>query len=272
MDLGAPFAAMRFKDKVMVVTGAARGIGFATARLAALEGALVVIGDLDGQSVDAAVQGITAEGGRALGVVGDVCSQSQVIRNVEQVMQAFGRIDVLVNNAASFSHKSAAELSEQQWRRELDVCLTGAFLWSQAAAVASMIPRREGAIVNVGSGAALAGMPHAAGYIAAKHGVVGLTKALAVDWGQYGIRVNCVCPGFTWTDLARKGAETNPEMMRQRVARIPLGAGAQPDEQAHAILFLASAQAGAISGVALPVDGGTLALSSGYSAPRDGMT
>jgi len=260
---------MRFKDKVVVVTGAARGIGFATARLAALEGALVVIGDLDPQSVDAAVQAIAAEGGWALGAVGDVCVKSQVMSNVEQVMQACGRIDVLVNNAASFSHQPAAELSELQWRRELDVCLTGAFLWSQAVAVASMIPRRQGAIVNVGSGAALAGMPHAAGYIAAKHGIVGLTKALAVDWGQYAIRVNCVCPGFTWTDLARKGAEANPEMMRQRVARIPLGEGAQPEDPARAILFLASPEGGAISGVALPVDGGTLALSSGYSAPRD---
>lgn len=260
---------MRFKDKVVVVTGAARGIGFATARMAASEGAQVVICDLDRASVDAAVEAIRSDGARATGVTGDVSVFAQVKDNVDEVMRTFGRIDVLVNNAASFAHRPARELPEQQWRRELDICLSGTFFWSQTVALASMIPNRQGAIVNVGSGAALAATPHCVAYIAAKHGVVGLTKALAVDWGQYGIRVNCVCPGFTWTELARQSAEANPEMMRQRVQRIPLGAGAQPDDQAHAILFLASQEGSAISGVALPVDGATLALSSGYSAPRD---
>jgi NAD(P)-dependent dehydrogenase (short-subunit alcohol dehydrogenase family) len=260
---------MRLKSKVIVVTGGARGIGFATARLAALEGALVVIGDLDCVAIDAAVEAIRSAGGEAMGVVGDVSVLEQVRKNVDEIMIVHGRIDILVNNAATIVHRPARSLSEQDWRREIDICLTGSFFWSQSAAVASMIPNKSGSIVNVGSGAALAATPNCASYIAAKHGLVGLTKALAVDWAQYNIRVNCVCPGFTWTDLAKSVAAANPEMMRQRVERIPFGHGAEPEEPARAILFLASSDGGSISGVSLAVDGGTMALSSGYSAPRD---
>lgn len=260
---------MRFTDKVVVVTGGARGIGYATASLAAREGANAVICDLDGSAVKAAVDAVRKEGGRALGVIGDVSKRESVAENVDEVMAEFGRVDVLINNAAAQRTVPARELTEEHWRRELDVCLSGSFFWSQEVGVASMIPRRTGAIVNVGSGAALAGMPNSVSYVAAKHGIIGLTKALAVDWAQYGIRVNCVCPGFTWTELSRSIAETNPEMMRQRVERIPLGSGAHPEDIAQAIGFLASEHAREISGAALPVDGGTMALSSGFSAPRD---
>jgi NAD(P)-dependent dehydrogenase (short-subunit alcohol dehydrogenase family) len=257
---------MRFQDRVVVVTGAARGIGFDTARMAAQEGALVVVCDLEAQAVNAAVAAI---GGAAMGVVGDVSVPAQVRSNVDAVMKAHGRIDVLVNNAAVTSYHPPETLTEEAWRREIDVCLGGSFFWAQAAAVASMIPRRQGSIVNVGSGAALAAMPRSAGYVSAKHGVIGLTKSLAVDWGQYNIRVNSVCPGLTYTELAKFVASKNPEMMKQRELRIPLQRGATPQDVANAILFLASPQAQSISGVALSVDGGTLAMSSGFSAPRD---
>jgi NAD(P)-dependent dehydrogenase (short-subunit alcohol dehydrogenase family) len=262
----------RLEDQVVVVTGAARGIGLATAELAAREGAHVVLCDLDAQRVDSAVQGILQHGGRATGVSGDVSQRAQVRRSIEEVMDRHGRVDVLVNNAAINSYNLPEELPEDVWHREIDVCLSGTFFWAQGVAVASMIPRRRGAIVNVGSGAALAGLPRCASYVAAKHGVVGLTKALAVDWGQYDIRVNCVCPGLTFTELAKSFASRNPEMARQRELRIPLGRGAQPGDIARAIVFLGSAEAESISGVALSVDGGTLAMSSGYSAPRDGTS
>ncbi|MBV6756665.1 SDR family NAD(P)-dependent oxidoreductase [Rhodococcus opacus] len=261
---------MKFKDKVVVVTGGARGIGYATALLSAREGACSVVCDLDPDGVEAAVKAIRATGATALGVVGDVSDRSSVAENVAHVIAEFGRIDVLVNNAATQVPAPARELTEDHWRRELDVCLTGTFFWSQIAAVESMIPRRSGVIVNVGSGAGLAAAPNTASYVAAKHGIVGLTKALAVDWGQYDIRVNCVCPGFTWTELARSVSEARPEMMKERVSRIPLGSGAQPEDVANAVCFLASAESAAVSGSVLSVDGGTSALSSGYSAPRDG--
>ena len=258
---------MRFKDQVVVVTGAARGIGFVTAQMAAHEGALVVLCDLDSAMVEAAVQKI---GGQAIGVTGDVSKLSHVQRNVDEVIKAHGRIDVLVNNAAITSYHPPELLPEEVWRHEIDVCLGGTFFWSQSVAVASMIPKRNGAIVNVGSGGSLAALPRCAAYVAAKHGVVGLTKSLAVDWGQYNIRVNSVCPGLTFTELAKFVASKNPEMKKTREQRIPLQRGAQPEDVANAILFLASSQASAISGEALSVDGGTLAMSSGFSAPRDG--
>jgi len=258
---------LRFQDQVVVVTGAACGIGFTVAEMAEREGAFVVVCDLDAANVDAAVKKL---GGRTMGVAGDVSDLAQVRRNVDEVMQAHGRVDVLVNNAAITSYHSPEALPEDVWRREIDVCLAGTFFWSQSAAVASMIPARKGVIVNVGSGAALAAVPRCTAYVAAKHGVVGLTRSLAVDWGQYGIRVNCVCPGLTFTELSKFVASKNPEMMRQRELRIPLQRGAQPEDVAHAILFLASPQAQSISGETLSVDGGTLAMSSGFSAPRDG--
>lgn len=256
----------RFKDLVVVVTGAARGIGFVVAKMAAEEGALVVVCDLDQEQVQAAVKSI---GGRATGVVGDVSKPEQVRRNVDEVMRVHGRIDVLINNAAVTSYQTPETVTADAWRREIDVCLGGSFFWAQAVAVASMIPRQGGSIVNLGSGAALAAMPRSAAYVSAKHGIVGLTKSLAVDWGQFNIRVNCVCPGLTYTELAQFIARQNPEMMQQRELRIPLQRGATPEDVANAILFLASSQAHAISGVALSVDGGTLAMSSGFSAPRD---
>jgi len=259
--------AMRFQDQVVVITGAARGIGLVTAEMATREGALVVVSDLDPTAVKAAVERV---GGPAIGVAGDVSDPAQVRRCVDEVMKQHGRIDVLVNNAAVNSYHPPEDLPEQTWRRELEVLLGGPFFWSQAVANATMIPRRTGAIVNLGSGAALAAIPRSAAYVAAKHGVVGLTRSLAVDWGQYGIRVNCVCPGLTFTELSKFMAQKNPEMMKQREMRIPLQRGAQPEDIAHAILFLASSDAHSISGETLAVDGGTLAMSSGFSAPRDG--
>jgi NAD(P)-dependent dehydrogenase (short-subunit alcohol dehydrogenase family) len=259
---------MRFSEKVVVVTGGARGIGLATAMQAAREGAFVLVSDLDREAVDAAVLGIKNAGGKANGVVGNVAVLSDVKCNVDEIMQLHGRIDVLVNNAGKMTYRPALQLSEEDWRSELDICLGGSFFWAQAVAVASMVPRREGAIVNIGSGAALAALPNSVSYVAAKHGVIGMTKALAVDWGQYNIRVNCVCPGFTWTELTKTIARDNSEMVKQRIGRIPLQRAAQADDIANAILFLASADACTISGQSLAIDGGTLALSSGYSAPR----
>jgi NAD(P)-dependent dehydrogenase (short-subunit alcohol dehydrogenase family) len=150
------------------------------------------------------------------------------------------------------------------------VNLDGTFYWAQAVASRSMIPRRAGAIVNVASIAGLVGFPNAASYVASKHGVVGLTKALAVDWGQYNIRVNALCPGMTWgSNLSKADLAKNPNHFVDRVPRIPLGHAAQPEDQANAILFLASAEASYAHGLIMNVDGGQIALSSGHTAPRD---
>ncbi|MCD4850623.1 SDR family oxidoreductase [Arthrobacter sp. AK01] len=259
---------MTYQGKVAVVTGGARGIGRATAELLSREGCRVVICDLELNAVNAAVQDIHASGREAFGVIGDVRDPEAVKENVRQVMERYGKVDILVNNAGGHTQVPIENISGEQWRRELDVVLTGSFNWAQAVGTASMIPQGEGVIVNVGSGAGLAAIPDAVAYVSAKHGVIGLTRALAVDWAQYGIRVNCVCPGFTWTELARKVKDENPELLGQRIDRIPLGNGAQPEDIANAIEFFTSERSRQITGVVLPVDGGIMAMESGYSAPR----
>ena len=212
--------ASRFNDQVVVITGGARGIGFAAATLFAKEGAHVVLNDLDTGAVDAAVARLEAIGGRVLGVVCDVSDHAQVRKAVEKVMNETGRIDVLVNNAGIIGRAETVNLKPETWSRVLAVNLNGVFFWSQAVAAASMIPRRSGAIVNVASLAGLAGIPNGASYVASKHGVVGLTKALAVDWGPFNIRVNAVCPGITKTEMTAADRAQNPAMYASEVSGI----------------------------------------------------
>ena len=260
---------MRLENEVVVITGGTAGIGFETARLACAEGAHVAIVGREHDDVERAVKRLGVGDGRARGFVGDVTNHDDVRRNTAEIIDSFGRITVLVNNAGHEVKSPAEEISEEHWRHEIDVNLTGPFFWAQAVATASMIPNRRGAIINVGSGGSLAAIPTSASYVAAKHGLIGLTKALAVDWGQYGVRVNCVCPGLTWTDLAKSVAEKDPEAMKAKEASIPIGRGAQPSEPAKAILFLASSDAEGITGATLAVDGGATALESGYAPPRN---
>lgn len=259
----------RFKDNIVVVTGAARGIGKDITRIALEEGAIVAMVDRDLEGLESTRGSLGELGERAFSIQCDVADPDQIQAAVDQIMVRCERINVLINNAAINSYVCPEDVTRERWHLELDVCLSGPFFFSQAVGIASMIPKRAGSIVNVGSGASLAGLPRCSPYVAAKHGLVGLTRALAVDWGQFNIRVNCVCPGFTYTDLSKAMAEKDPEMMRQRELRIPLSTGAQPEEVARAVLFIASDDAYSINGIAMPLDGGTNAMSSGFSPPRN---
>ena len=256
----------KFQDKVVVVTGGASGIGFETARLFAEAGAIVAINDVRGEAAEKAAGILARTGGRATAFPGDISSIESVRKNAREIVARFGRVDVLVNNAGLSTFAPAEELAIETWRKAIAVNLDGAFFWAQTVAVASMIPNRAGVIVNVASGAGLAAIPNNVAYVASKHGVVGLTKALAVEWGRYGIRVNCLCPGVTETDMIRSDAAKHPALFAERRKRVPLGRSAQPIEQAEAILFLSAPEASYVHGLIMNVDGGQQALFSGFSS------
>jgi len=248
------------KDKVIVITGAAHGIGRATASVFAAEGAIVVLADVEHAAATEAAREIMARGGTACAVECDVSQGEAVHRMVQVALERFDRIDVLHANAAVQINKPAIEITEEEWDKLHGVNLRGVFL-SCKHVIPVMRRQKKGAIVITSSGHAFATYPNCSAYAATKGGELAYMRGLALDYAGDGIRVNCVIPGATDTRLVQAyiNDSKDPDETRRRLLEsIPLRRLATPEEIARAVLFLASDHAGYITGTSLAVDGGLL--------------
>jgi NAD(P)-dependent dehydrogenase (short-subunit alcohol dehydrogenase family) len=253
---------MRLAGKAALITGATSGIGEATAVMFAEEGAAVAVVGRDADRGHAVEGRIRSDGGRAVFVRADVRDADECERAVDETVGAFGRLDVLFNNAGVYFENDTIGCSEEEWDAQVDTSLKGAFLMSKFA-LPHMVAQGSGSIVNCSSGWGLVGGERAVAYCAAKGGMVVMTKAMALDHGRQGIRVNAVCPGDTDTPMEREDAKAKgmswDEYVRWAGEGRPIERIASPDEVARAVLFLASDEASYITGAAVPVDGGGVA-------------
>jgi NAD(P)-dependent dehydrogenase (short-subunit alcohol dehydrogenase family) len=251
--------------KLAVVTGAAQGIGRETARALARAGYELMLHDLR-EPVETLAQ-LRTHSTRTLAVTGDVTSQADIELLAREISVRFGRVDVLVNNAGISSIAAAEKTMPEEWRRVIEVNLTGPFLLCRAIG-AMMLEAGQGSIVNVASIAALAGIADRVAYNASKHGLLGLTRTLAAEWGGRGVRVNAVCPGWVKTEMDVADQSSGAYTDRDIAERVPQARFATAADVAAAIVFLADpARSGFVNGVALPVDGGWLA-DAGWNALR----
>ncbi|CAG4883092.1 3-oxoacyl-[acyl-carrier-protein] reductase FabG [Georgfuchsia toluolica] len=246
MDLG-------LKDKVAIVTGSGRGLGAATARRLAQEGAKVVVADILRAEAEATAAKLRAEGLLSHCVIGDITKAADVQRLVDETVATFGGVHILVNNAGFPRDNYLVKMSEEDWDLVIYVMLKGAFLATKAV-MPHMIKQGWGRVINISSRAHL-GSPTQANYSAAKAGLIGMAKALAKEEGRFGVTVNCIAPGVIETEMVQTlpTYETIKEqaMKMQSIKRV-----GQPEDIADAVVFLASERAGFISGEVLHVTGG----------------
>lgn len=247
----------RFDGRVVIVTGGSLGIGEAAARGFAAEGGTVVIASRDADAGKAAASGIVANGATSIHVQTDVSRESDIAALISQTLERFGRLDVVVNNAAIYFQGDVAGTAVTDWDRLMAINLTGAYLSTKHAVHALSLSR--GAVINVSSEAGLVGIKGQVAYNVSKAALIALTKSCAVDLAERGIRVNCVCPGTTDTPLVATALSRSPDPAsgRRHLEKIrPLNRLGTPDEIASAILYLASDEAAYATGAVLSMDGG----------------
>lgn len=245
---------MRLEGKVAIVSGTGPNIGQEIARVLASEGAKVVCADFEAENAERASARIKNDGGHTAALEVDIRQEEQVRRLVETTLDLFGSIDVLVNNAAVTVNKGLLDMNRDEWQRCIDVNLTGTFHCCQQVARAMVDNGTRGSIINIASTSGHRGRPNAVAYCSSKGGVLNMTRAIAMDLAQYGIRVNSVSPTRTGTSVGmaeQTGVRTAPE--------IPLGRTGEPVDQALAVLYLASGESSFVTGIDLRVDGGALA-------------
>lgn len=245
----------RLDGKVAVVTGAGQGIGRAIAERFAEEGARVVVCDLNRDAAHEVAGAIGAGGGAASAIIADVGNAESVTALAAQTLDAYGRIDIVCNNAGVLDgFAPLLETSDDVWNRVIAVNLTGYFLVSRAF-LPAMLRQAGGAFVNLASMAGIVAQAGGTAYTASKHGVIGLTRQVAADYGRQGIRANAICPGSIDTELSRNFLKDAPEV-RAVVESVPAGRQGRPEEIAELAAFLASDGAGFIHGAAIMIDGG----------------
>ncbi|MFQ5899664.1 MAG: beta-ketoacyl-ACP reductase [Candidatus Methylomirabilia bacterium] len=254
---------MRLQEKVALITGAAGGIGEATAKRFIREGAHVAVNDANAPGAEKVAQEIQRAGGKAMALAGDVTKKTQVEEMVRQVTSAWGRVDILINNAGINRDAMAAKMNEGQWDEVLDVNLKGTFLCAQAV-LPGMRERGWGRVINTSSIGSLGNIGQA-NYAASKAGVIGLTKTLALEYAKYGVTVNCVAPGATMTAML---AGIPDQIKAKIIEKIPVGRIADPAEIAHVHGFLASEEASFITGQVIFVAGG---MSVGFGDSVGGL-
>ncbi len=248
----------RLKDRVAFVTGASRGIGRATARRFAHEGARVCMADVNEELLRASVAALRDEGLEVHAAHVDVTNREQVEVAIQETAARYGQLDILVNNAGVIRDNMLFKMTDEDWQTVIDVHLRGAFNCCRAAQKV-MVPRRYGRIINLSSTSAL-GNRGQTNYAAAKAGLQGITKTLAIELGKFGITCNAVAPGFIETDMTRSTAErmgiSFEQLIEQATQTIPAGRTGKPEDVAAAILFFASEEASFINGQVLYVAGG----------------
>ena len=241
------------KNHIAIITGAGRGIGFATAEILGRYGAILIIGDvLSEQDLTQAVNRLVSQGIQAFSYHMDVTQKDQIDRMVNDVIDKWGHIDILVNNAGLTRDSALLRMKDEDWNRVLDVCLQGTYHCTKSV-LKSMIKRRYGRIVNISSVVGVIGNAGQVNYSTAKAAIIGFTKSLAREVASRGITVNAIAPGFIDTDMTRNLPD---EIKQEWMNQIPIGRFGQPDEVAEVIAFLASQAAAYITGQIIHVNGG----------------